>query len=182
MVGKHILGALCALDGLPCHLGLGPIGTNDETRTQTGVVSRSVTWVADVHPRHAIRVARDFGEGAAHAGGTVRTGTFTQPLVKAVTVDHAHKAVFNRDVNFVVARGNHARATCFGNQQMVWNFKVFDQTRWNGTTTWFGAALTVQQQHLPTTQRQIIGRCGPGWTAADDDNVISVCVHESTPV
>ena len=144
VIRKHILGFFGPLNHLPCHAGAGSIGTNDHAGAYSAQGAQTLfVDIIEVHHGHAIVVAGDFLKVGTATVSSMRAGTFSEPFIKLVAVHHAYKSIFNGDVDAVVFRGHHARATRFGHQQVVGDFKVFDEPRGYGATTGFGAALTV---------------------------------------
>ena len=144
VVSKHILGFFSALNHLSRHAGAGSICTNDHagTRPAQDAQTMFVDFI-EVHHGHAIFIPGDFLKVGTATVGTMRAGTFSEPFIKFVAIHHTHKSIFDRNVHAVVFGGHHARATGFGYQQVVGDFKVFDEPRGYGATTGFGATLTV---------------------------------------
>ena len=182
VVGEHIACFFCTFHTLAGDFRAGAVGAHNQARSNAGFV-RLVFGRArlKMHAGHAIGVTAHAVKGAALAHCAMAGGALAQPLVKGVAVDHAHKAIFNRDVDAVVAGRNHARAACTCHQQVVWDFKVFDQARGNGAAAWLDASAAIEQEHAPALLGQIVCRGGARWAAANDHRVEVVCCHGCCP-
>ena len=182
VVCEHVFGFLVALDGLARHFGLGTISPDHVAGAHA---DRRVVFVFAsgrvMHPGHAVGVFGDLVKHSPYAPRAVGLRPRAQPLIEFVTVDHAHKAVFNRNIHFFVRGRNHARTTRFGHQQVIRDMEVFDQARRNRAAAGLGAALPVQQQHRAALLRQVIGSGCSGGATADNDDVIFLGLHSVAP-
>ena len=182
VVSEHVFSFLVALDGLARHLGLGAIGADHIAGTHANWCMVFVFASGRVvHTGDAVGVFGDLVKDGTHSLRAIGLRPRAQPLVELVAVDHADKAIFNRNIDFFIRGRNHARATRLGHQQMVGDLKVFDQARRNGAAAGLGAALAVQQQHGAAFLRQVIGSGCAGGTTADNDDVIFLGLHSVAP-
>ena len=96
-----------------------------------------------MHPKGTRIIVLHFVKNSLLTNSARLCCTCPQKFIKVDPVDHAHKTIVDVNVDLVVCRRNHAGAIDFGHQQMVWNFKVFDQSGRYGATTRLGPALSV---------------------------------------
>ena len=182
VVREHVFGFLVALDGLARHLGLGAVGTDHVTGTHA---DRRVVFVFAagrvMHAGHTVGVFGDLVKHRPYALRAMGLRPRAQPLIELVAIDHAHKAVFNRNIDLFVGGRDHARAPRLGHQQVVRDLEVFDQARRNRAAAWLGAALAIQQQHRAALLRQVIGSGCAGGATADNDDVIFLGLHSVAP-
>ena len=174
MVGKDIFGALCPGDGLTCHFGAGAIGANHGARAHL-CRKAFATFVAftglKMHHADTVRVSRKTLKGANAPLGTLGLSPHAQPFVKVCPVNHAHKTIVDRDIHLLEGGRNHACRAGFGDQQAVWDRKVFDQPRRYRPAAWLDATGTVEQQHRVAVLRELLRRSRPCGTAAYDDHI-----------
>ena len=151
VVSENVLRAIGIGDLLTGHLRACTVGTDDHACRDFGGLwrdGRSMVFTGHwrvMHPQHSRVIPVNFVEQGLLPDSTGGSSAFAQKFIKVLPVDHAHKTVVNVHVNLVVGRRNHACATNFGHQQMVWNIKVFDQARRYRTATWLRPAFAVQQ-------------------------------------
>jgi hypothetical protein len=119
----------------------------------------------------AFRVPGNALEGSGPAQGTARLCPLPQPLVELAPVDHADKAVLDRDVHPPVGGRHHACRGSVGNQQRLRNLEVLDQPWRYGAPAWLHPPAAVQEQHGSAEAREVIRGRGPGRAAAHHHHV-----------
>ena len=111
VIGKHAFGVACAGHRLACDFRPCAVGTNDAAGADPG--SKSARLFAsracfEMHHSHAVWVALNALKSTNAAYRSAGGGALAQPFVKFFTVDHAHKAVVDRNVDLVVFGRDHA--------------------------------------------------------------------------
>ena len=149
MVGKHIFGFFRTWHGLASHFGASAIGTNDAASPHTGGFFQAVVGAnGEVHTADTVVISAEFVKHTALTHRTVVFSPYTQPFVKLVAVDHAHKASLDRNIDLFVFGRDHASRPGFGHQEFIGDLEVFDQAGRNCTAARFDATLPVEQQHM----------------------------------
>ena len=181
MVSKHILGAICALHGLAGDFRLGAVSTDDGPRPNPCRYLALFAIAVDdteleVDHAHAVVVARDAFKSTHPAHRTAGGGALAQPFVELVAIDHADKAVFDRDVHPHVLGRDHTRGSGMRHEQLIRNGEIFDEPWWYGAPTWLGAACPIEQQHRATGPCEIVRRRGSCRAATYYNDVKCFCL------
>ena len=164
-------------DFLLSHLGIGTVGADDAAGTHRlwRALALGLGWACKVvDHRRAVRLAADVRESAGATLGTGAGRALAQPFVEFVAVDHADKAVVDRNVDPVVGRRDHAGAFGLGHQQLIGDVEVANQARRDGAAARLDAAGAVEQQHAVAAPCQLLRGRSTGGAAADDHRLVDV--------
>jgi hypothetical protein len=109
----------------------------------------------------AIRIALDLGECACIAVCACILGPRAQEFVEMFAIDHANKAVLDRDIDLPPCGRDHARGIHLGHDLFVGDEEIFYQTRWNRPAAGFDPSVTVDKSDLVTGPCEVFCSGGP---------------------